>query len=110
MSTFKPFAIARVDFGPNLGEAWMETPPGTTVADITKMIWSGEREGVQQVLLITEIGKPVEDVTSDIAIMLAERIDGEWATNAAEHHEDLLNFCEVFSQGWKRPRTSGRAA
>ena len=110
MSTFKPFALARVDFGPKLGEAWMETPPGTTVNDIAAMIWSGEREGVQQVLLITGIGKPVEDVTSDIAIMLAAQIDAEWATNAAEHGEDLYDFCEALAKGWKRPRASGRAA
>ena len=107
MATFKPFALALVDFGRDLGESWMETEPGTTIDDIAEMIWSGQREGVQQVLFIEGVGKPVVDVTEEIADMLAERINAQWATDAAEQHEDLLNFCESFSKGWKRP---GRAA
>ena len=100
---FKPFALALVDFGRELGESWMETEPGTTVEAVAEMIWSGQREGVQQVLFI-EGGKPVTDVTEAIADMLAERINAQWATDAAEHHEDLYNFIESFSKGWKRPR------
>lgn len=106
MSTqFKPFALALVDFGKSLGYAWMETEPGTTIDDVAKLIWTGEREGVQQVIFVEGVGKRVADVTEEIADMLAARINAEWATDAASHHEDLYNFVESFSKGWKRPRT-----
>jgi hypothetical protein len=109
-AAFKPFALALVDFGHGIGEAWMETDPSTSVESVADMIWNGDREGVQQVIFIEGIGKPVTDVTAQIADMLAERITAQWATDAVEHHEDLYNFVESFSKGWKRPRGTGRAA